>query len=233
MLWYYIYKQVIFFMISHLNSKNSDPRNGFSLVEVAMSLAIMAFTCVSLMGLIPFGLTSFHQAMGSTIEADIVQDLTNDMLLANFSDLYQYSYANSTTTANQAYYYNNEGSPLTVTTPGVVPAGTVYTAVVSISPVSSGGSSATSNSPAGLTANGISKAAPSDPTWATEFSNGLTSAYKITITVASSPSTASYTPNSYPSMAAYLSAYATTASEKAATTHPPDQYSLVIANNNQ
>jgi uncharacterized protein (TIGR02598 family) len=208
---------VIFFMISRLNSKSRDPRNGFSLVEVAMSLAIMAFACVSLIGLIPFGLTSFHQAMGSTIEADIVQDLTNDMLLANFSNLNQYSYANSTATANQTYYYDNEGSPLSVTSPGVVPAGTVYTAVVSISPVSSS-SSSSSNSPVNLSANGIST---------------LTSAYKITITIASSPSTASYTPNTYSSMAAYLSAYATTASEKAATIHPPDQYSLVIANNNQ
>jgi uncharacterized protein (TIGR02598 family) len=204
-------------MISRLNSKSRDPRNGFSLIEVAISLAIMAFTCVSLMGLIPIGLTSFHQAMGSTIEADIVQDLTNDMLLANFSNLNQYSYANSTTPANQTYYYNNEGSPLPVTTPGAVPAGTVYTAVVSISPVSSSNSSS-SNSPVNLSANGIST---------------LTSAYKITITVASSPSTATYTPNTYPSMAAYLSAYATSASEKAATFHPPDQYSLVIANNNQ
>jgi len=200
-----------------------------------MSLAVMAFACVSLIGLIPFGLTSFHQAMGSTIEADVVQDLTNDMLLSNFSDLYQYSYQNSTSPANQTYYYNNEGSPLTTATPGVVPAGTVYTAVVTITPISSSNSSTTSNSPANLTANGISTTAPPttySSTWNTTFST-LTSAYKITITIASSPSTATYTHNTYPSMAAYLNAYATTATEKAATIHPPDQYSLVIANNNQ
>lgn len=221
------------FMRTRLKSKNRNPENGFSLVEVAMALAVMAFACVSLIGLIPFGLTSFHQAMGSTIEADVVQDLTNDMLLANFSDLYQYSYQNSTNPANQTYYYNNEGAPLTVSTPGVAPVGTVYTAVVTISPISSNSSSATSNSPVNLfvssSGNGVSTAGT--PTAATIST--LTSAYKITITIASSPSTATYTINTYPSVAAYLNAYATSASEKATTTHPPDQYSLVIANNNQ
>jgi uncharacterized protein (TIGR02598 family) len=223
-------------MNSVVKWKGAHRSRGFSLIEVAISLGIMGFACAALVGLVPIGLTSFHQAMGNTIESEIVQNLTNDMLLANFSDLYQYSYANSTASANQTYYYDSDGTLLTVTTTGVVPTGTVYTVVVTLSPLTSTASS--SNSPAGLTVStansGISTAAPTDTTWAGAFS-GLTSAYNVSITIANSPSTATYTPTTtYPSIAAYLWAYATNAGgEQSLTTHPPDQFCFVIANNNR
>jgi len=225
-------------MVGLLNRNKSNLAGGFSLVEVAMSLAIVGFTCIALIGMLPMGLVSFHQAMGNTIEADIVQNLSNDMLLANFSDLYQYDYNNSTNPANQTFYYDAEGTQISTTTPTVVPTGAVYTAVVTITPISNSGASATTSYPAQLTVmaanNGISKYAPSDTTWSSEFSGGITSAYNVTITIASSPSALTYSSGTYSSVAQYLSQYATnTGSAQAQTTHTPDQYSFVIANNNQ
>ena len=109
-------------------------RGGFSLVEVAMALAMMGFASVSLIGLIPMGLHSLHEAMGNTIESQIVQNLTNDILLSGGGNLAQYQ--------NQTYYFDDEGTPLTA--PSGVPSGTVYTAKVAMTSVSS------SNSPANL-----------------------------------------------------------------------------------
>lgn len=205
-------------MLAIAKYNKSNPSGGFSLVEVAIALAIMGFACVTLIGMIPMGLTSFHQAMGNTVESEIVQNLSNDMLLANFSDLYQYSYANSTTTTHQTYYYNNEGSPATGT--GTPPSDAVYTVVVTLVPLTSTTSTSTSNSPTGLTANGISTATTAN-----------TSAYNVIITIASNPSVASYTSGTgSASMAAFLSAYAT--GTATGVTHAPDQYCFVIANNN-
>jgi uncharacterized protein (TIGR02598 family) len=118
-------------MANQLRSENRIGECGFSLVEVAVSLAIVTFTCITLLGALPIGLLSFHQAVGVTVESQIVESLSNDILLANFSNANQYS--------NQTFYYDNEGAPLANST------GAIYTATVSISGVGS------SNSPAALT----------------------------------------------------------------------------------
>ena len=144
---------------------------GFSLVETAMALAIIGFACVSLVGLIPIGLTSFHQAIETTTEAEIVQNLSNDILLANFSDLYQYT----SQYGNRVYYYDDEGTPLTVVTPGVPPSGTVYKVVVALAVVNN------ADSLLALYDNGVSIAgkpnASAIPT--------ISSAYNVTMTVTS------------------------------------------------
>ncbi len=107
---------------------------GFSLVEVAMALAIMGFCSVSLIGLLPMGLQSLHEAMGNTIESQIVQNLTNDMLLANTAQLYQ--------NQSEKLYFDDEGVPLTGN--AGVPAGTVYTASIDMKVIDK------TNSPAAL-----------------------------------------------------------------------------------
>jgi len=158
-------------MVRLLNSKKINRREGFSLVEVAMSLAIVGFACVAMLGLIPMGLTTFHKAMGNTIEADIVQNLTNDILLANFSSVYQYN--------NQTYYYDSEGSPLPSS--GSVPAGTVYKALVTIKGVDSSGATSSSYAPVSL-ANGATGGVSSSTATSTSAYN-----VAITITNVSSP----------------------------------------------
>jgi len=149
------------------NGKNIDRCRGFSLVEVAMSLAIVGFACVAMLGLIPMGLISFHRAQGNTIEADIVQNLTNDILLANFSNLYTYN--------NVTYYYDNEGTLLGNSATGSLPANTVYKAKVTLAAVSNSTGSGISYAPAALENAGVQSGT----------STVNTSAYNVTITITS------------------------------------------------
>ena len=108
----------------HLKGKGRNPRNGFSLVEVAMSLAIVAFASVTMVGLIPFGLTSFHQAMNNTVESSIVQNLTNNILLTSFSNL------QAMAASNTKYYFDSNGVAQTGAT------GAIYAATVKFTDLS-------------------------------------------------------------------------------------------------
>lgn len=60
---------------------------GFTLVEVTISLGIVAFAMVSLVGLLPAGLSNFRVAMSNTIEAQIVQALSEDVAATDFAHL--------------------------------------------------------------------------------------------------------------------------------------------------
>jgi len=60
----------------------------FTLVEVALALAITTFGIVAVLGLLPGGLTAARNAADSTITATIVQDM--------FSTLRQQSFTNTT-----------------------------------------------------------------------------------------------------------------------------------------
>ena len=106
-------------------------RAGFSLIEVVFALGIVAFTCVTILGALPLGLASFQQANGLTVEAQIVQDLSSDMLLANFSDLNQYT--------TGSLYYDNLGVLLPASVGSV---GAIYTATVTLVPTSGNGAPA-------------------------------------------------------------------------------------------
>jgi len=111
---------------------------GFNLVEIAMALAIVSFSCTCLLGLLPASLTAFHQAMGNTIESQIVQSMSNDLELDAFSSLTSSSFPTT-------YYYDSEGQALPSST------GYYYKATVAFVQVT------TSNSPVNLpgTANAV------------------------------------------------------------------------------
>jgi len=81
---------------------------GFSLVEVTMALAIIAFASASIISLIPFGLTSFRHAMNNTVESEIVQTLTNDLAMTDFKNLSKMAGAGGTGTT---YYFDANGDP--------------------------------------------------------------------------------------------------------------------------
>jgi uncharacterized protein (TIGR02598 family) len=65
---------------------------GFSLVEVVLSLGVLVFCLVALLGLMPMGIQSFRSAMSMTVEAQIAQSLSSDLQLTDFSNLEEATY---------------------------------------------------------------------------------------------------------------------------------------------
>lgn len=113
-------------------SRRRDCR-GFSLVEVAIALAVIGFSCACLIGLLPVGLLTFRQAMGNTVESEIVQSISNDLRLDNFSTLVSYA------SSSPSYYYDHDGAVV------AQKADAFYQAQLLLTPVGS------SNSPVALT----------------------------------------------------------------------------------
>jgi uncharacterized protein (TIGR02598 family) len=97
-------------------------RGGFTLIEVTISLGIVAFAMVSLVGLLPAGLSNFRMAMSNTIEAQIVQALSEDIAVTDF--------ANLPNLADQKFTFDSRG----VETP-VDGTGVIYTATVALQPI--------------------------------------------------------------------------------------------------
>ncbi|GAT33591.1 Verru_Chthon cassette protein B [Terrimicrobium sacchariphilum] len=111
-------------MISSRNDSRALRRSGFTLIEVTISLGIVAFAMVSLVGLLPAGLSNFRMAMSQTIESQIVQGLSEEIALTDFSNLADLE--------GRKFTYDNSG----VTTRTGDPA-TIYTATVKLEPVDS------------------------------------------------------------------------------------------------
>ncbi len=65
----------------------SRSHRGFSLVEVVLSLGVVSFAFVGLVGLIPVGLESFSQAVDSTVTTQIAQRVTTVARQAKFTEL--------------------------------------------------------------------------------------------------------------------------------------------------
>ena len=84
-------------------SGQSVPRTAaFSLVEVVLALGVVSFGLVSLMGLLTVGLKTFRDAMTTTTESEISQQLSNQLQLASFSAL-------ENTNQSSYYYFTEEG----------------------------------------------------------------------------------------------------------------------------
>lgn len=60
---------------------------GFTLVEVTLAIGIISFAFVAMFGMLPVGLNVSRQAMDTTIEAQIVQQLKTQALQTDFSQL--------------------------------------------------------------------------------------------------------------------------------------------------
>lgn len=61
--------------------------HGFSLVEVVLSVGVVAFAFLAIFSLLPAGLEVFHQAMDATVSANIVQRVTSDVEQTDFNTL--------------------------------------------------------------------------------------------------------------------------------------------------
>jgi uncharacterized protein (TIGR02598 family) len=74
-------------------------RGGFSLVEVTLALGLVGFAVIAVLGLLPTGLTTMRQSMDQTVEAQIVQSIASQSVIANFTNLTGVS------------YFDDEGQP--------------------------------------------------------------------------------------------------------------------------
>jgi len=83
--------------IAFLAKGESSPRSqclrrprgtaGFSLIEAVLAVGIVAVAFVPLLGLMPIGLNTSRQAIDTTVEAEIVQQMTSQAQETNFSAL--------------------------------------------------------------------------------------------------------------------------------------------------
>jgi uncharacterized protein (TIGR02598 family) len=69
-----------------LRSPQGKPA-GFTLIEVAIAVGILAVALVALLGLMPVGMTNFRKAMDTSITAQIAQRILLDMQQADFDQI--------------------------------------------------------------------------------------------------------------------------------------------------
>ena len=95
---------------------------GFSLVEVVLSLGIVSFALVPLLGILPIGLGVSRSAVDLTLTAQIGQRMVSMIEQTGYS-----SYASLETSY---YYFDDEGQPVTVAAGAAPPANAIYTASI-------------------------------------------------------------------------------------------------------
>lgn len=85
------------------------PCAAFSLIEVVLSLGIVSFAFVSLLGLLPVGYQTFRRAIETSAQARIIQNVVTEMEMARYSDVNASGYA----TAHFPQYFDDQGNRLT------------------------------------------------------------------------------------------------------------------------
>ena len=83
-------------------------QGAFSLVEVTLALGIVGFAFVSILGMLPIGLTTFHKAMDASVTAQIAQRVIGSVQQTDFSLV-----ADAPTSAR---YFDEEGEEVDLTT---------------------------------------------------------------------------------------------------------------------
>lgn len=72
--------------------------SGFSLVEVVIAIGLLSFAVLSIVGLLPVGMSSLRQSMNQTVETQIVRSISGQSVVGNFSTL-----------ATNGIYFDGEG----------------------------------------------------------------------------------------------------------------------------
>ncbi len=76
--------------------------SAFSLVEITMALGIVAFGLISVVGLMPIGLTTLRQTVETSVSTQITQVVINEVQQADYKSL----------PATQLYYFDDQGNLL-------------------------------------------------------------------------------------------------------------------------
>ncbi len=86
--------------------------SGFSLIEVTLAIAIVAFAFVTMSSLVPVGMKSLRKAMDTTIIANISQYMINDAGQTSFSTLVAQANAQAKN-GPVTLYFDNQGRETT------------------------------------------------------------------------------------------------------------------------
>lgn len=78
---------------------------GFTLVEVALSIGLVAFALVGILGLMPIGLSNFREAMDASVSSMIVQKIASEVQQADAQTLVAGS-------SFAVRYFDDQGSPV-------------------------------------------------------------------------------------------------------------------------
>lgn len=84
---------------------------GFTLVEVTVAIGITAFAGLTVLGLLPVGLSNFKQAMNATVTSQILQRVATDVGQANFDTL---AASSSGPTLLPVRYFDEQGNERTL-----------------------------------------------------------------------------------------------------------------------
>jgi uncharacterized protein (TIGR02598 family) len=82
-------------------------KRGFSLMEVTIAVAIIAFTCIPLIGMLPAGMKTMRDGQREAVGAEIVRLLTNELSMSNWGDTNDLE-----TWEDHLRYFDSEGIPL-------------------------------------------------------------------------------------------------------------------------
>ena len=84
-------------------------RSGFTLIETALAVGIVAFALVPVVGLLPFGLQASRTASDLTINAQIAQRLSG--MVAQSDESSASFQAGSASLMQNYYYFDGDGQP--------------------------------------------------------------------------------------------------------------------------
>ena len=79
--------------------------SGFSLVEVALAIGIVAFALVPMLGLMATGQATFQSAMNTSVGAQIAQHVANDLQQTDFATLTAATSSGNTSNGTSPYIY--------------------------------------------------------------------------------------------------------------------------------
>lgn len=83
-------------------------RRAFSLVEVTLAMGIVGFAAATVLALLPTGLKSLRNSIEQTVESQISQQITSDILQTPFINA-----------GTMIKYYDNEGFPVNTPTEAI------------------------------------------------------------------------------------------------------------------
>jgi uncharacterized protein (TIGR02598 family) len=110
-------------MISSPSFPPARRASGFTLIEVALALGVVAFAFVGLIALLPAGLNNFRSSMNISIGSQIFQQIVNDAEQADFDALVKQETPDGTGFAVLPLrYFDDEGNEIVPSAPpGLTP----------------------------------------------------------------------------------------------------------------